>query len=216
MSFDRVAPFYCFLETITFGQALQRARICFSRKISPPVRALVVGEGNGRFLCDLVGVHPRIEIDCVDASKQMLELSRARVQRNHPESLGRIRFFHADIRLWSPPQLYDLIVTHFFLDCFDRFDLELIVAKLAECATEDAKWLVSDFAPPEKLLARRYAAIELKVMYMFFRLTTDVGAQTLVDPRPSLESRGFVRRSLRLFRGGTLYASMYTRLESGR
>ena len=211
MSFDHIAPFYQLLETIAFGRTLQCARICLINRIPRPTRALIVGEGNGRFLCELVGVHPKTNIDCVDASARMLQLARARLQGNHPESLARICFYHDDIRKWSPPHSYDLIVTHFFLDCFHRADIESIVAKLAVCAMENATWLVSDFALPKKLVARIHAGIWLKAMYAFFRLTAGIPAHALVDPRSYLESHGFTQTSIRLFRSGALNASLYSR-----
>jgi len=99
---------------------------------------LIVGEGDGRFLCELLCVHPKTDIDCIDASERMLQLTRSRVRRTRPESMAHVRFFHQDILDWSPRHSYDLLVTHFLLDCFDSEELELIVAKLAETAREDA------------------------------------------------------------------------------
>ena len=123
---------------MVFGNALQRARIYWIDKIPRPGRALIVGEGNGRFLCELLRVHPKIEIDCIDASERMLQLTRSRVRRTRPESLAHVQFFHQDILNWSPRHSYDLLVTHFLLDCFESEKLELIVAKLAETARQNA------------------------------------------------------------------------------
>ena len=54
VSFDSIAPAYRTLETIAFGGALQRARVACLGEIGTPRRALIVGEGNGRFLCELL------------------------------------------------------------------------------------------------------------------------------------------------------------------
>src|SRR5437016_5407100 len=50
MNFDRVAPHYRWLETVTFGSALEKSRNYWIRRVPRPKRALIVGEGNGRFL----------------------------------------------------------------------------------------------------------------------------------------------------------------------
>ena len=116
MNFDLISPHYRWLEAIAFGRALQNARACWINQIPRPNRALIVGEGNGRFLCELLRVHPQIDVDCVDASQRMLDLARDRIQRLCPESLGTIRFHHRNFLDWSPACQYDLLVTHFFLD----------------------------------------------------------------------------------------------------
>jgi hypothetical protein len=43
VSFDSIAPYYRWIETIVFGNALQRARIYWIDKIPRPGRALIVG-----------------------------------------------------------------------------------------------------------------------------------------------------------------------------
>jgi ubiquinone/menaquinone biosynthesis C-methylase UbiE len=170
VSFDRVARWYRLLETIAFGQSLQRARIHYLNQIPLPKRALILGEGNGRFLCELLQTHPKIDIDCVDSSARMLELARARIYRDHFESLSQLRFIHADFLKWSPSDSYDLIVTHFFLDCFQRDVISAIVDKLSRAATFDANWLLADFAiPPSGTLSRLHAKFWLRAMYLFFR-----------------------------------------------
>lgn len=118
MSFDLVAPHYRWLEAVTFGNALQRARTCWIDTIMRPKRTLIVGEGDGRFLCELVRACPKIDVDCIDASEAMLQLARARLRRTRPESFSRVHFIREDILKWSPHQSYDLLVTHFFLNCF--------------------------------------------------------------------------------------------------
>jgi ubiquinone/menaquinone biosynthesis C-methylase UbiE len=211
VSFDRIACSYQLLETIAFGNALQRARTYWIDKIPTPNHALIVGEGNGRFLCELVRRHPKIDIDCVDTSQRMLELARARLLRTHPESPKRIRFLQQDILTWSLPNLYDLVVTHFFLDCFPREEVEQIVQKLGQSATPEAVWLIADFTIPSKRFARTHARLWLRGMYSFFQITAGITAKELVDPAPCLREKGFVCASSRLFRAGMLKSDLYRR-----
>ena len=45
-----------------------------------------------------------------------------------PQARQRIRLHHADALEWKPTGSYDLIVSHFFLDCFFPQQLEQLFA----------------------------------------------------------------------------------------
>ena len=216
MSFDLVAPHYRWLETIAFGNALQRARTHWIDTIARPKRTLILGEGDGRFLCELVRAYPKIEVDCIDASEAMLHLARARLRRMHPESFSRVHFFREDILKWSPRKSYDLLVTHFFLDCFPGRELQAIIAKLASAAEPGAVWLIADFTIPRKRFARAHARVWMRMMYTFFRATAGITANELVDPIPYLDGYGFTRASESLSRGRMLRSDVYVAAISAR
>jgi ubiquinone/menaquinone biosynthesis C-methylase UbiE len=209
VSFVVIAPHYRWLETIVFGNALQRARTRWIETIARPKRTLIVGEGDGRFLCELVRAFPTIDIDCIDASDVMLQLARARLRRTHPESFSRVHFIREDILKWSPRKSYDLLVTHFFLDCFSGGELQAIIAKLASAAEPGAVWLVADFTIPRKRFARAHARLWLRMMYTFFRATAGIAAKELVDPIPYLDGYGFTPASENLSRGKMLRSDVY-------
>ena len=215
MSFDAIAPWYRTLETIAFGKDLQRARVACLGEINSPRHALIVGEGNGRFLCELLRLHPNVEVDCVDASPRMLELARQRIEREVPQSINRIRFLPQDINSWSPPeQQFDLIVTHFFLDCFSESRVAEIVAKLSRAAAVDATWLLADFCVAAGGVAHFRAALWLAAMYRFFQFTAGIEATALVDPSPFLCAAGFNLTSRHLFRSGMVKSELWRRTGS--
>ena len=208
MSFDAVAPWYRTLETIAFGNALQRARIACLDAISSPRRALIVGEGNGRFVSELLRAHRDIEVDCVDASERMLSLARKRIG---PDA-ERVRFLLEDITSWTPAtDRYDVIVTHFFLDCFPAEQLAGIVRRLSQAATSDATWLLADFCVPKEGFNRLRARAWLGLMYRFFRYVAGIPARELVDPSPFLRSENFVLVQEHLLRHGILKSQLWRR-----
>jgi ubiquinone/menaquinone biosynthesis C-methylase UbiE len=212
VSFDALAPWYRTLERIAFGDDLQRCRTACLGVMAAPRRALIVGEGNGRFLCELLRAHPSVEVDCVDASQGMLQLARKRLERAWPDRVQRVRFLHHDLTSWSPPeQHYDLLVTHFFLDCFAEAQLAAIVRRLAQAATENADWLLADFCVPDRRVARLHARVWLAVMYRFFRVTAGIGARRLIDPTPFLRGEGFALARQHVFRRGMLKSQMWLR-----
>ena len=212
MNFDLVAPWYETLERIAFGDDLQRCRVAYLGEINPPGRVLIAGEGNGRFLCELLRRYPEIEVDCLDASKRMLQLERRRIEQELPASFERVRFIHTDIRPWSAPEhQYDLIVTHFFLDCFQEPNLIDVIKTLARTAAKDATWLVSEFSIPEKGIGRIQARCWLGTMYWFFRVTTGIEASELIDYTAFLDEKGFHVVRQHFFRQGMLKSELWER-----
>ncbi|MFL6518692.1 MAG: class I SAM-dependent methyltransferase [Chthoniobacterales bacterium] len=211
MSFDAVAPWYRTLETITFGNALQRARVACLDEIRSPRRALIVGEGNGRFLSVLLQREPLIRIDCVDASQRMLDLARDHLLKTNPGQLNRVAFFRSDVAAWTANDRYDLIVTHFFLDCFRTQCIGNIVAKLAQTAAPNSIWLLADFTVPKDGVARIQARAWLAAMYGFFRFVAGIEAHELVDPSPFLRVEGFRLERQILFRQGMLKSELWRR-----
>jgi ubiquinone/menaquinone biosynthesis C-methylase UbiE len=208
VSFDAIAPWYRALETIAFGNTLQRARVACIDGIGSCKRALIVGEGNGRFLEELLRNQPAIEVDCLDASERMLELARQRIG----EEVYRVTFLQHDITSWTPrEQHYDLIVTHFFLDCFPHDQLPEIVGKLSRAATNNAIWLIADFSVPSEALGRVRARTWLAAMYLFFRVTAGITAKQLIDPSPLLRRVGFDLEQSVLFRGGLVKSESWRR-----
>lgn len=215
MGFDPLAPWYQTLERIAFGDDLQRCRVACLGEITMPHRALIVGEGNGRFLCELLRLHPGIEIDCLDASWRMLLLARKRIERELPERTGCVRFLHQDITSWAAPEHhYDLVVTHFVLDCFPEAALTGLIRKLAFAATDDANWLLADFCVPAKGMARLRARACLAAMYLFFRLTAGTRARQLIDPTPLMRAAGFGLARKHVFRKGMLKSERWARGET--
>lgn len=67
MSFDRLARHYRWMEAVLAGQTLQRARTAWLANVGTPRRALLAGEGNGRFLEAAVLALPTTRFLCVDA-----------------------------------------------------------------------------------------------------------------------------------------------------
>ena len=210
MSFDAIAPWYRTLETIAFGADLQRARVACLGEISTPRRALIVGEGNGRFLSELLRRHPNIAVDCVDASERMLELARRQIERRLPVDATHVRFLRHDITSWTPPEAsYDLIVTHFFLDCFSEARIADIVNRLSRAATPNAIWLLADFFVSAQGFARVRAGLWVSAMYRFFQFTSGIEARELVDPSPFLRGIGFVLASQHSFRSGMVKSQLW-------
>ncbi len=211
MNFDGLARSYRLLETVSFGNALQRCRTTLIPALTTPRRALIIGEGDGRFLCEFLRHHPSAEVDCIDLSARMLELAQDRAAREVPVSRGRVRFIQTPIETWRAEPPYDLIVTHFFLDCFERAAVAKIVGKLGASAAPNAEWLLGDFRIPDRMAARWHARLWLSLMYGFFGAVTNIEPRQLVDPTPHLRANGFICAQSRISHFGMLKAELWHR-----
>jgi len=206
VSFDYVAPHYRWLETLVFGNQLQQARVAFVREIETPLRILIVGEGNGRFLAELKRTG-ETRIDCVEMSARMIALARKQV----PDA--DLNFIQADIRDLPLRQAhYDLIVSHFFFDCFTEGALAGIIARLANAAALDAQWLVADFCYPTRGCQHWRARALIAAMYFFFRAAAGIEARRLVDYSPLLRANAFRLRKEQLSRRGSIRSQLWQRV----
>jgi ubiquinone/menaquinone biosynthesis C-methylase UbiE len=210
MSFDRLAPHYRWLEWVLAGRKLQRCRTAFVHAVPVPRRVLLLGEGNGRCLLELLHAFPTARFTCVDSSRRMLERAQARV-RNQGLPDERVDYVHADVLDWrGRTGQFDLLVTHFFLDCFRPDQLGQIIPSLSAAAAPGALWLIADFCEPASGYFRKWRARWiLQAMYLVFRRATRLPATRLTPPDGFLHQAGFVLRGRRLFDWGLLHSDLW-------
>ncbi|HET6407250.1 MAG TPA: class I SAM-dependent methyltransferase [Chthoniobacteraceae bacterium] len=189
MNFDTVAPNYDRLERGFSRGLMARARAAHLQSIDHCDNALLLGEGPGRFLPLVLRAFPAALVTCIDSSAKMLTIAEGRIRE---ADRLRVTFTHADIRTWkcSSPR-FDLIATHFFLDCFEESDLRFIISTISDMAAPGANWLISDFNIPSKGFARWRAVVVIATLYRFFRFTTGLSARRLVSPEPWLQRCAF-------------------------
>ena len=71
MNCDAIAKHYAWMEFVVFGRALERCRTRFLKELEGTRRALVLGDGDGRFLLQLLKSSPEMRADYVDRSQEM-------------------------------------------------------------------------------------------------------------------------------------------------
>ena len=210
MSFDCLAPHYRWMEAVCAGQLLQRCRVRWLDEVKDSRCVLLAGEGNGRMLQACARALPKSEFVVLDQSQEML--TRARRAWRKTGQRQRISFEHGDVRAWKvDPAQFDLVITNFFLDCFARVELEEVIDRIGVAATASARWLIADFAVPARGWQRWRAQIGLAAAYRFFRWSTGISADRMVDPAALLGSAGFVLRAREQFDHGLLYSALWER-----
>lgn len=208
-NFDRVARLYRPLEFVAFGRALEHARSVHLRHLAGCHDILLLGDGDGRALEQMLAHAPTSHIVSVDASRVMLDLARQRVATNPYHD--RVTFQHGDARALSfRDETYDAVVTQWFLDCFTPAETAALVRTLAPVIRPGGIWLFADFAIPERgRLARLAARVVTSGLYGFFRRTTGISARALPASEREIRRNGFTPMAEASLLGGLLRSVVF-------
>lgn len=205
--FDGLAPYYHWMETVLAGRKLERCRNAFLTHINNPQRVLLVGEGHGKFLAEIVRRWPQSKITCLDVSAGMIAASKKHLKRRGLNT-SRTTFLCGNL-FTVPLEEYDLIATHFLLDCLTPEQLAMAIAKLASHLRPGGRWMLSDFQLPASGWKRLRAQCIHWLMYRFFRAVTDLPAEKITNPVPLLERNGVICINRREFDWGLLHAELW-------
>jgi hypothetical protein len=209
--FNRLARLYRWMEFFSFGPWLAFTRRTFLGQLPHVRRALVLGDGDGRFSAGLLRANPNVHVDAVDASAAMLQ---ALLGHAGPHA-DRVRICQADVRAWQAPAAvvappYDLIATHFFLDCLTTEEIQSLTASLRGAVSPYALWVVSEFAIPPGWRGRFFARPVVASLYFSFRLLTGLTVGKLPDHALTLRQAGFTLLDRRSRLGGLLVAELWS------
>jgi SAM-dependent methyltransferase len=211
-NFDSVARAYRWMEYFSFGRMLERCRFHFLSPCFSACRALVLGDGDGRFTARLLSENSTVKVDVVDASPEMLAVLRERVRHNCRNADIRLSTTAADIRQLIPTRMdYDLVVSHFFLDCLTDGEVRSLISRLSPRMTPDALWLVSDFAVPEKGWRRLGGRIVIRGLYFAFFVLTGLKVRKIPNYANAFKENGYHQVDTAEFLGGMLVTQLWQR-----
>jgi SAM-dependent methyltransferase len=191
-NFNYIAKPYRWLEYLTLGRALENCRTHYLAQLLDRRHALVIGDGDGRFLAELLKRNPHLQADAIDTSATMLQLLRKRCEAATSDAAIRLHTHHASALTVPLSGPYDLVVTHFFLDCLTQPDLDTLITHINPSLTPGALWLVSDFRIPNGLM-RLPARLLVRSLYLAFRLLTGLRTTHLPDYATPLTQAGLTR-----------------------
>jgi SAM-dependent methyltransferase len=205
-SFDLIARPYRTLEYLTLGRTLERTRLHLLPQLLKAKNALVLGDGDGRFLAHLLAQNPSLHATAIDISAAMLDLLR---ERSAPYS-DRLHTKQTNALNFKPPAdtTYDLVVTHFFLDCLTQSELQQLTTSLKPALAPEALWVVSDFRIPPGLM-QWPAKILVRSLYLAFRVLTGLRITRLPDHAAALHATGFELLQQNFFFRGLLTTELW-------
>jgi len=206
-NFDRVARVYRWAEYLSLGPLLERTREHFLPQLNDRQRALVLGDGDGRFLARLLRQNSSLHAIAVDTSDAMLRLLRSRCSFAGEHLQTR----QETALTVDPPRDTDLIVTHFLLDCLTQAEVDALAQRLGDAVQPGTLWVVSDFAVPRKPILRPLATVYVRMLYLAFGLLTGLRVRRLPDSQRALAAAGFERLARHERLGGVLYTELWRR-----
>ena len=185
--FGRLASMYRWLEYLSFGPYLDRCRNLRLPEMTSARNALVYGDGDGRFLARLVSAAPQMTITAVDADSTML---RHAARRLPPQAHVTLR--QADALAYTPQGHYDLIVSHFFVDCFSDAELISLLQRLPGAIDTSTVWVLSDFALPSGRVSSRVGRMVISALYTAFGMLTGLRTRSLPDHAAVMNAAGWL------------------------
>jgi ubiquinone/menaquinone biosynthesis C-methylase UbiE len=193
-NFNRIARAYRTLEYLTLGRTLERCRNYFLPNLLDRKHALILGDGDGRFLAKLFAANPGLRAVAVDTSATMLDLLRQRCEAGTFSAKTRLRTCKHSALEHAPSSKTDLVVAHFFFDCLTQSELDSLVERIAKHVRPNALWLISDFRIPPGPM-RLPARLLIRSLYLAFRILTGLRTTRLPDYATPLSRSGLIRIS---------------------
>lgn len=167
-NFNKVAPFYDVLAKLVFGNSLEEAQIHFLNGLPDDKCVLFVGGGTGRLLNHSCFEKAR-KVDYLELSEKMIEQAKS-----HGSHLKNINFIQGNF--FDHKGTYDIIICNFFLDCFNKKNLQLAVEHLDRLSNYQTKLVVTDFNRTEKMRHK----VLIKIMILFFTVFSGLEARKLL------------------------------------
>ncbi|WP_263355738.1 class I SAM-dependent methyltransferase [Acidicapsa ligni] len=213
-NFNRLAHVYRWMEYLSFGPFLSRCRFRLLPQLNNCRKALVLGDGDGRFTARLLDRHRNIRVHALDASDAML----ASLRKAAAQDRDRLDTDCVDVRTWQPltgqppaGRNYDLIVTHFFLDCLATEEIADLASRLDPVTSPGTLWVVSEFSIPKGWFGKLVAMPLVAILYRSFHWLTGLAQQTLPDYRSALARAGWKLEGEQTYLGGLLVSQLWRR-----
>ena len=116
----------------------------------------------------------------------------------------------ADARSFVPPEkAYDLVITHFFIDCLFEPELAALVERVTTRLPPGARWVVSEFALPLTRVGAILGKTMISGLYQAFGLMTGLQVRSLPDHAAAFQRAGFERAEERQWLGGLLVSQLW-------
>ena len=190
MNFDLIAKHYNWMEKIIFRSDLEKVRRMNLALVKNAKSILLLGDGDGRFLEQVSLMGTDAFIVSVDSSAKMIDLSKRKLEK----SALNVEFNCTKIEDFQPIESFkpDLIIAHFFLDCFTHDEVKLIIDRVSEWAAVNAKFVISDFSITKKTSFNRiYQKMLTSIMISFFRLFCGISTRFLPNIPKIMTSQGW-------------------------
>ncbi len=199
--FDTISALYDPLVKLFFGKAHIKSQKVFLNEMPNASNVLILGGGAGDILIELLKVKPSCKIFYIEASEKMISLAKKKTG-----SVTNIHFIHGTEDN-IPNQIFDLVITNFYLDLFAADTLQSVVNKIQKSLQPNSHWIITEFVDDGKWWQR----VMLKMMYLFFKITCKIEANHLPVWDVALRYAGFKKEKETSFFYGFIKSELYCR-----
>jgi ubiquinone/menaquinone biosynthesis C-methylase UbiE len=169
-NYNLLAPFYDFVTNLVFNGKVLKAQKDLIKQLPEHGNLLFIGGGTGQTLKYLEQQKPDLKITYIDASSEMIRLSK-----KHSNSQNTIFILGTENNI--PDINYDIICTFFFLDLFKSTKRIQVFNTLNSHLSTNGLWLYADFTVAKKWWQK---GIEF-MMFQFLKLSTNITTSRIED-----------------------------------
>ena len=201
--YDSIAGLYDRLSRLVFGKSIMHAQQHGLSEIAQGSRVLIVGGGTGHVL-EQISLHKQdISVDYVEPSTNMIK--KAKVRSVNDLS---INYISQPIQELQNDKVYDVVITQFFLDCFEGDELDEIFVQLDNYLRKGGLWIVADFQFSYDW-NRRWQKLITSMMYLFFTLTVGIKARKLEDFHQLFKRLDYHLHTKKSYYSSFIFSSVY-------
>lgn len=187
--FDALAPYYDKLKDWTLGQVMHQSELAHLDNIPDDANVLIIGGGGGEIVDMLYSKKKGIQLTYIEQSQKMIDIAKERV--GSIKYGNQITFVNKSFELISSLNMYDVVITHYFLDVFTPTHLTQVIGKIKNTLAFDGILLVADFQRNKKWYNSMWQTPVLLGMHIFFRFFTNLESSSLKDIDGYLKGGGF-------------------------
>lgn len=179
VNYDSIAKIYDRLSRLIYGRQIINAQVDLLKYIPANSSILIAGGGTGWILEEIAKLQAQgLEIDYVESSAGMLELSREKNCRGN-----KVNLIHAQIENYILSRQYNVVIAPFLFDNFKKEAIDIAFQKMDANLINKGLWLYVDFVSKEEQTAF-WQRFLLKAMYLFFGLISNVEVSELINMEP--------------------------------
>jgi ubiquinone/menaquinone biosynthesis C-methylase UbiE len=177
-NYNSIAKFYDGLSRIMYQKSIVNAQVFLIQLIKDNDNILIVGGGTGWILKEISKLQRQnLSVVYVEKSSAMITLAKKKNVLN-----VKTTFIQDAIEEYNTGEKFDVIITAFLFDNFKEDKIKLVFAKLDDYLKSKGIWLYADFVNDQSN-KKIWQQFLLKTMYTFFRITTGIETQELIDMR---------------------------------
>lgn len=161
---------------------------------------LILGGGAGEILKELDKLEISLSISYVELSSKMIKIARSK----QPFKNLEVDFVNQNAQSIDLPKA-DVVITNYFLDVFTLENLSMIMKKIDQALNDSGTWLWTDFRKTNSFFKKA----QIKLMYLFFKIFSQLEGTKLQDFEGQFESLGFKKLDAKFYLGKMIESCAY-------